>query len=142
MTPVRQFHETFDLTIHDVPTVPSDTDIRLRIRLIKEETEEVVDELVKLLRLKKQSAPAMMQLAILRNVLGELCDLRYVTEGTAVTLGLPLDEAYEAVHEANMAKVWPDGEVHRDAGGKVIKPPGHEPADMAAFVHVVESTAD
>jgi predicted HAD superfamily Cof-like phosphohydrolase len=142
MTLVREFHETFGLTANATPTVPSDADIRLRIRLIKEETEEVVEELVKLLRSKQRGGRWPEQVKILQNLLGELADLRYVLEGTAVTMGLPIDEAFRAVHTANMTKVWPDGSIRRDAGGKVVKPPTHVPADMSAFVFIHDTTGE
>lgn len=142
MTPVRQFHEKFGLTVNDLPTVPSDADIRLRIRLIKEETEEVITELVKLLRLRQQGARLPDLIPVLQDTLGELADLRYVTDGAAVTLGLPIDEAFAAVHKSNMTKVWPDGSIRRDAGGKIVKPPTHEPADMAEFVAIHDTTAE
>lgn len=139
MTLVREFHEAFGLTVADVPSVPSDSEIRLRVRLIKEETAEVCDELIRLIAHRRNHDSFVDVAQTLRNLLGELCDLRYVTEGTAVSFGLDIDRAYEAVHAANMAKVWPDGEVHRDSGGKVIKPPNHQSADLSIFVHVVDS---
>jgi predicted HAD superfamily Cof-like phosphohydrolase len=138
VTVVREFHEAFDLTINDSPSVPSEKDIRLRIRLIKEETNEVCDELIRLLKTPRLGDA----IPVLQALLSELCDLRYVTEGTAVTLGLPMDEAYEAIHAANMAKVWPDGRVHRDSGGKVVKPPNHEKANMADFVCIIDTTGE
>lgn len=142
MTPVRQFHEKFGLTVNDLPTVPDDREIRLRIRLIKEETEEVIAELVKLLRQRQLGVRLPEQIETLQAVLGELADLRYVVEGTAVSLGLPIDEAFEAVHRANMTKVWPDGSIKRDAGGKIVKPPTHVPADMGDFVMIFEASAE
>lgn len=139
MTLVREFHEAFGLNISEYPSVPSDSEIRLRIRLIKEETAEVCDELIRLISHRRNRDAFEDVVPTLRNLLGELCDLRYVTEGTAVSFGLDIDGAYRAVHAANMAKVWPDGEVHRDSGGKVIKPPNHQSADLSVFVHVVDS---
>lgn len=74
------------------------------------------------------------QVEALAELLGELADLVYVIEGTAVSLGLPLEDAYVAKHEANMRKVWQDGTLHTNERGKVIKPPEWYGADMTRFV--------
>lgn len=52
-----------------------------------------------------------------------LCDLLYVTFGTAVELGIDLDPFFIAVHEANMKKL--EGPTRED--GKRLKPEGWEP---------------
>lgn len=38
------------------------------------------------------------------DLLDGLADLRYVTDGTAATFGLPLEEAFDEVHASNMSK--------------------------------------
>jgi hypothetical protein len=83
-----------------------------------------------------------------------LADLIYVTVGTGIAFGVPLDRVWSAVQEANMAKfpqcsscwdaghVRPDCEecsgrgriVTLDAGGKVVKPDGWKPADITAVL--------
>jgi predicted HAD superfamily Cof-like phosphohydrolase len=133
MTVVREFHEAFGLDVSDYPTVPSPEVIRLRMRLIHEETKEVIEELEKLLY---QLDPAMKQ-GTLGSLLKELADLRYVVEGCAVTMGLPIDDAYAEVHRSNMSKLGEDGQPIYDKGGKVLKGPGYEPADMTKFVDPV-----
>lgn len=60
-------------------------------------------------------------------VIDGLCDLLYVTFGTAVEMGVPLDTFFEAVHRANMAKLG--GPTRED--GKSLKPEGWKPPDIA-----------
>jgi predicted HAD superfamily Cof-like phosphohydrolase len=59
-----------------------------------------------------------------------------------VSLGLPVDAVFHQIHRANMGKVWPDGTVQRDEGGKVIKPPEWQAADISGLMGLYEGTAD
>ena len=104
------------------------------MRLIEEECKEVLDELRALLDAQDYDA----YLAALGRLLKELCDLRYVVEGTAVAFGLPIDEAYLEVHRSNMSKLGLDGKPIVREDGKVLKGPDYFPADMTRFVHVVD----
>lgn len=51
-------------------------------------------------------------------------DIAYFALGGLVELGVDPGPLFTIVHAANMAKVWPDGTVHKTELGKVIKPPG------------------
>lgn len=141
---VREFHEKMGLEQRDTPGVPDDPGlIYLRARLILEETAEVVgalfhandidvraladaytEQLDVMLDVMRESRPAPDMRPSLVDLTKELADLRYVTEGCAVTFGLPLDEAYAAVHASNMSK---GGERRED--GKVLKGPDYVPAE-------------
>jgi predicted HAD superfamily Cof-like phosphohydrolase len=79
-------------------------------------------------------APPEARVEGLRRLLKELCDLRYVVEGAAASLGLPIEEAYREVHRSNMSKLGPGGKPIYDPGGKVMKGPNYSPADMERFV--------
>lgn len=57
-----------------------------------------------------------------------------VVRGIAATYGVPLDEVFAEIHRSNMTKVWEDGKGRKDAGGKVIKPPGYEKPDIAGVL--------
>lgn len=137
---VREFHEApgSKQPVRDYPDLYPDADlIRHRMRLIEEEFKEVMAELHSLL------ANGMLpetSLAAQGRLLKELCDLRYVLDGTAVSLGLPYEDAYREVHASNMTKVFPDGTFHTNENGKVIKSPGYRPADMSQFVPLVIET--
>lgn len=60
----------------------------------------------------------------------ELADVVYVAYGTAHSLGIPLDAVIAEVHAANMRKFGPDGKPVLRDDGKVLKPPGWQPADV------------
>lgn len=133
---VREFHELpgSGQVVARYPTPPGTTLARHRGRLITEEFKEVMEHLE---ALASQRATPQQKMERLADLLGELADLVYVVEGTAVSLGLPLEAAYVATHQANMRKVWPDGTLHVNERGKVIKPPGWYDADMTDFVEPI-----
>ena len=62
-----------------------------------------------------------------------LADIIYIACGTAVSYGIPLDKVFEEVHRSNMAKLV-DGKVLRRADGKVQKPEGWTPPDIAGVL--------
>lgn len=113
---VEEFHEASGATIALRPVMPSLADRILRVRLIKEELDEL-DE-----------AFAQENLV---EVADALADLLYVVLGTAVTCGLDMEPIFNEVHRSNMTK-FSDG--HCDPGGKWIKGPSYEPANVKAIV--------
>lgn len=60
----------------------------------------------------------------------ELADVVYVAYGTAHAAAIDLDAALREVHRANMAKVHGP----RRADGKLLKPPGFVPPNMAEAI--------
>ena len=70
-----------------------------------------------------------------RDILGvadAIGDLIYVLVGMALEFGIPLDQVWAAIQTANMAKVDPEtGEVVRREDGKILKPDGWAPPDIA-----------
>lgn len=60
----------------------------------------------------------------------ELCDLLYVVLGAANAYGVDIEPFFDEVHRSNMTKLWPGGEVRKNAIGKVVKPPTYSPADI------------
>jgi predicted HAD superfamily Cof-like phosphohydrolase len=129
---VREFHEAVGQDAHSYPTPPDTALARLRGRLISEEFREVIEILERLAAHQEMTIDEKLEL--MARLLGELCDLRYVIEGTAVSLGLPMEDAYRDIHAANMRKRWSDGAFHFNGYGKVIKPPGWTGADMRKHV--------
>jgi len=65
-----------------------------------------------------------------------LVDLEYFTLGTAAMMGLPHDEIFEAVHEANMQKVLVESAEESKRLNKldVKKPEGWTPPDVLAIL--------
>lgn len=57
-----------------------------------------------------------------------------VVRGVAAVYNIPLEAVFDEVHRSNMTKVWPDGKIRKDAGGKVVKPDSYEPARVAAVL--------
>lgn len=86
----------------------------LRIRLHREETQELVEAL------EAEDLAAAAR---------ELADVVYVAYGTAYSLGIPLDLVFAEVHRANMSKIGPTGPLFRE-DGKVLKPDGFIPPDV------------
>lgn len=135
MSLVRDFHDAFGLPAPDFPTIPDSLSefhdlARMRMRLIREEYEELRAEYAALARAK--SYPEAVP--ILRRLLKESADLRYVVDGGAVSFGLDIEGAFDEVHESNMSKLGEDGRpIFRD-DGKVLKGPGYKEANMDPYV--------
>lgn len=115
---VLEFHEKFGLDINSDDSM----DLReLRYELLSEETDEVYGSLI------WHEEP-------LEDVAKELADLVYVAYGTAIALGINLDEALRRVHESNMTKLV-DGKPVLRPDGKVLKGPHYQAPDMEGVVY-------
>ena len=62
----------------------------------------------------------------------ELADVMYVTLGTVGAFGLEekFEAVFAAVHQSNMSKIPPDGVVHFNEHGKVVKPSTYVKPDI------------
>lgn len=60
--------------------------------------------------------------------------------GIAWRLNMPLNAVFAEVHRSNMAKRMPDGTVRYREDGKVEKPPGWTPPDIASVLAVHTET--
>jgi predicted HAD superfamily Cof-like phosphohydrolase len=101
----------------------NDDEYRLRLRLIGEEWTEFAE-----------AAAAMDLNAPQEEFLKEMADLIYVLLGTAVAMGMNIDEAFERVHRSNMSKLGPDGKPVVRADGKVLKGPDYRLPDLRGCV--------
>ena len=110
---LRDFHEKYLHEWHVRPTVAGHGTKRLRLALMKEELKEVKEA---------------MESEDLQKIGKELADLLYVTFGTAVAYGLPMNSIFNAVHKSNMTKSRDKSNI-----GKTIKGPGYEPPDLEKF---------
>lgn len=118
---VAAFHAACDVPALTAPAIPSYDRIELRARLIREEVRETL--------------LAMEHAGNLPEIADGLADIIYVAIGTALEFGIPLHRVWAAVHAANMAKVDPaTGRVRKRADGKVLKPEGWTPPDIAAAI--------
>lgn len=110
---VKKFHETFD---HPVASKPQRLDPAYkaaRLAWMREELDEF------------EAAET------LEDEVDAIIDEIYFNLGTLVSMGVDPQPLFNIVQQANMAKVWPDGTVHRrPEDGKVVKPPGwQDPGD-------------
>lgn len=114
---VLEFHMAFDVPVLPAPQFPSEDRRKLRYRILKEEFYEYV---------------AAENEDNFEEVADALGDMAYIIAGTALEYGIPLDRVLDAIHAANMAKLGPDGKPIKRADGKVIKPEGWQPPNIAA----------
>lgn len=63
-------------------------------------------------------------------------DSIYFAVGGLVEIGVRPGAIWDLVHGANMAKVWPDGTVHRREDTKIIKPDGWVAPDAAIAAEI------
>jgi predicted HAD superfamily Cof-like phosphohydrolase len=108
---VRLFHETYNLTVRNQPTIniPKEQPI-LRFNLMTEENEEYLE-------------------AALNNNIVEVADalgdMLYILCGTILDHGLQhkIEEIFDEIHKSNMSKLGTDGKPLYREDGKVMKGP-------------------
>lgn len=141
MLSVREFHDAFDAETPDEPVslVTSEA--------VMEELAYLAEELENLARFAHDAAAdnggdnTLMRCQLMIEELGEcvramyerdmvavldaLCDMRYVADGTALSLGLgPVFlAAFREVHASNMTKLGDDGKPIKNEAGRVVKGP-------------------
>ena len=150
MEDVRAFHEAAGHPIRSKPAMVPRSRLLLRANLIGEEYFEMLEAMFLLspetrIRLEDMrqelngllkahaEAPSPLDTKALAGTADALVDMAYFIVGTALERGLPLDKVWEAVQTANMAK-FPGGVALRREDGKIIKPEGWQPPDVAAII--------
>ena len=115
-----EFNNAFEIPKIDSPGLSNDELIELRIKLLKEEVEEYAEA---------------ARAGDLVEVLDALADIGYILAGTIINHGMQhiYDYAFDEVHRSNMAKLV-DGKVLRREDGKVMKPEGWQPPNLAQFL--------
>jgi predicted HAD superfamily Cof-like phosphohydrolase len=136
---VTEFHRAFHQPVLDWPQAPPDERVRLRLRLVLEEAFELLEACVATARLRSVGLLREKVFELIEDVevkvglvalADALADLDYVSEGTRLEFGIDGAPIAAEVHRSNMAKVWPDGTVQKNEGGKVLKPPDWTPPDI------------
>jgi predicted HAD superfamily Cof-like phosphohydrolase len=117
---VWRFHVRTRLVVRDRPGVLPPEDWQRRVRLILEEFAELA---------RAQAKGDVVEFA------DGLADLAWVVLGTAVEAGIPLNEVWAEVRRSNMAKVG--GRL--DESGKLLKPAGWSPPDVAGVLARAEA---
>jgi len=106
---VKDFHRKYKVHLSDKISLPDPATLLLRTRLIVEESGEFIEA------------------ATHGNMVGmidALCDILYVTFGTADVMGIDLEEYFNEVQRSNMTKAG------SDASGKICKGPNYSPPDL------------
>ena len=106
---VGDFMEAFGQAVETQPTWPDFHTRELRVDLIQEEVDELVEAI---------SNKDMVEIA------DALTDILYVVYGAGHTFGIDLDECFTEVHASNMSKLGEDGTPIKADNGKVMKGPG------------------
>lgn len=118
---VQDFHSSFGVPIKDEPEIPADR-VELRHRILQEEVNELHEAMKK---------------GDIVETLDALCDILYVTFGTAHETGLAwyLEEAFNEVHESNMSKLDENGIPILREDGKVLKSNRYHKPDLKKILY-------
>ena len=113
------FMKTFGQEVKDKPSFSTDKINKLRIDLIKEELEELIDA---------------MKNKDLLEVADALTDILYVTYGAGHAFGIDLDRCFEEVQNSNMSKLDDNGKPIYNESGKVMKGPDYFAPDLKKII--------
>lgn len=141
---VIEFHAAFDHPGkgEGPPHIPTDVEVRLRMRLVIEEAIEFIEACVDedvvvtagMIKAVKMFIGHLVADAPLKLDLVEyadaLADLDYVSEGSRLTAGIDGRPVAAEVHRSNMSKVGGG----KSPDGKSLKPPGWTSPDIAGVL--------
>ena len=113
------FMKTFGQEVKHSPSFSTDTINELRVSLIKEELDELIEAM------KKKD---------LVEVADALTDILYVTYGAGHAFGIDLDKCFEEVQNSNMSKLDSNGKPIYNDKGKVMKGPNYFKPDLSKFL--------
>tara|TARA_B100001027_G_scaffold213495_1_gene184284 strand:- start:88 stop:459 length:372 start_codon:yes stop_codon:yes gene_type:complete len=116
---VGLFMKTFGQEVKKKPSLSSDKINNLRINLIREE----LDELMEAISNKD-----------LKEVADALTDILYVTYGAGHAFGINLDNCFDEVQRSNMSKLGNDGKPIYNENGKVMKGPKYFKPNLNKFL--------
>ena len=116
---VGTFMKTFGQEVKSRPSLSSDKINKLRLSLIKEEFDELIEAMNK---------------KDLVEVADALTDILYVTYGAGHAFGINLDDCFEEVQNSNMSKLDKDGKPIYNDKGKVMKGPNYFKPDLSKFI--------
>ena len=116
---VGTFMKTFGQEVKTEPSFSTEKINKLRIDLIKEELQELMEA---------------MNNKDLLEVADALTDILYVTYGAGHAFGIDLDKCFDEVQNSNMSKLDENGEPIYNESGKVMKGPNYFKPDLSKFV--------
>ena len=116
---VGVFMKTFGQDVKQSSSFSTDKINTLRVNLIKEELDELIEAMNK---------------KDLVEVADALTDILYVTYGAGHALGINLDECFEEVQNSNMSKLDINGKPIYNDQGKVMKGPNYFKPNLSKFI--------
>ena len=116
---VGVFMKTFGQNVKQSSSFSSEKINALRISLIKEELDELIEAMNK---------------KDLVEVADALTDILYVTYGAGHAFGINLDECFQEVQNSNMSKLDSNGKPIYNDKGKVMKGPNYFKPDLSKFI--------
>ena len=130
---VKQFHEVMNLPVNSPFNVEL---LKLRKKLILEETQELIAELDDAIEQLQTDSRTVLR-PTFENMCKEMSDVQYALSGLAVSFGLPIEEAFDATHDSNMSKLGNDGKPVYREDGKITKGPNYHKPDLS---HLTQDT--
>ena len=118
---VRDFMKTFGQEVKTEPEFPTEETAKLRIELIVEELNELIDA---------------NEDKDLVGIADALTDILYVTYGAGHAFGIDLDSCFREVQRSNMSKLGEDGKPIYREDGKVLKGPNYSEPDLKKTLHL------
>lgn len=118
---VLEFTKTYGAYFAPLPSLPDQTTIDLRIKLVQEEWNELM------------SALDRKDITAVADALG---DLEYVLNGFALACGINLDDIVTEIHWSNMTKLGEDGKPIYREDGKVLKGPNYQPPNLVKILQI------
>ena len=116
---VGTFMKTFGQEVKANSSFSTDKINELRINLIKEELDELIEAINK---------------KDLIEVADALTDILYVTYGAGHAFGINLDDCFEEVQSSNMSKLDNNGKPIYNEKGKVLKGPNYFKPNLNKFI--------
>lgn len=127
---VKDFHEKcYQDRDPSTPTIPSKKMKELCYKLIAEEFKEAAHEFGYDIEIKIVAEHDNWM--DMKKVAKELSDVLVVTYGAGASVGIDMDEAFDAVHESNMSKLDKDGKANFREDGKLLKSNLYREPDMS-----------
>ena len=113
------FMKTFGQDVKQSSSFSTDKINKLRVSLIKEELDELIEAMNK---------------KDLVEVADALTDILYVTYGAGHAFGINLDDCFEEVQSSNMSKLDNNGKPIYNEKGKVLKGPNYFKPNLNKFI--------
>ena len=116
---VKNFMTTYGQEVKESASFPDENIIKLRLKLIKEELEELEQAL---------NDKNLIEVA------DALTDILYVTYGAGHSFGINLDACFEEVQRSNMSKLDENEKPIYNEYGKVMKGPNFSKPNLKQFI--------